>query len=160
MENCLQGKIQGYIDQLESLSLDNVEQLHDYVAEDIVFSDPFNKVSGAKNYIGLLVEMFDKLDNVKFIVYESLYQEKVQLKDSKEGNPKSNNVAYLYWNFSASSRSTGKLNFDGSSRLVFNQDGKIGSHQDFWDGLVTLNKIPLLGAILRWLKNRISYQKN
>lgn len=150
MKNCLQG----YIDLLESLSLDNVEQLYEYVAEEIVFSDPFNKVSGSKAYVGLLKDMFEKLDNVQFTVYESLYQEKEQL----VGNPE-NNTAYLYWNFSANSGATGKLNFDGSSRLVFNQGGKISSHQDFWDGSVIFQKIPIFGAMLRAIKNKISYHK-
>jgi len=150
MKNCLQK----YIDLLESLSPSNVEQLYEYVTEGMVFSDPFNKVSGAKAYVGLLKDMFEKLDNVQFTVYESLYQEKGQL----AGNPE-NNTAYLHWNFSANSGATGKLNFDGSSRLVFNRDGKISSHQDFWDGSVIFQKIPILGAILRAIKNKISYNK-
>ena len=68
MKSCLQG----YIDLLESLSLDNVEQLYEYVAEEIVFSDPFNRILGSKAYVGLLKDMFEKLDNVQFTVYESL----------------------------------------------------------------------------------------
>jgi predicted ester cyclase len=152
MKSCLQG----YINFLESLSPDNVEQLYEYVAEGIVFSDPFNKISGSKAYVDLLKDMFEKLDDVQFTVYESLYQEKDQL----SGNLENNNTAYLYWNFSANSGATGKLNFDGSSRLVFNQDGKISSHQDFWDGLAVFQKIPILGAVLRIIKNKVSAHKD
>ena len=139
--------LKGYVGLLESLCLDNVEQVYEYVTDDIVFLDPFNRVSGAKAYVSLLKEMFEKLDGVQFSVYEFLCQE-------------DNNVAYIYWHFSADSRATGKLEFDGMSRLTLDEEGKISSHQDFWDGLVVLQKAPILGTILRKIKNKISYQKS
>lgn len=143
--------LEEYIVLLESLCPENVEQLYNHVTKDVVFSDPFNQVQGAKAYVGLLTDMFEKLDNIQFTVHESSHHEKKHFVD--------NSTVYLYWTFTANSSTTGPLCFDGTSRLKFDKNGKISSHQDFWDGLALLQKFPILGTILRAIKKRISHQE-
>ena len=143
--------LQEYISLLESLCPENVEQLYSYVTEDIVFSDPFNQLQGSRAYVELLTDMFEKLDNIQFTVHESSHHEKIHFVD--------NSTVYLYWTFTANSRTTGQLSFDGTSRLKFDEHGKISSHQDFWDGLALLQEFPILGTILRAIKKRVSHQE-
>lgn len=143
--------LQEYILLLESLCPENIEQLYNYVTEDIVFSDPFNQLQGDRAYVELLKDMFEKLDDVQFTVHESSHHEKNHFID--------NSTAYLYWTFTANSRTTGQLSFEGTSRLKFDENGKISSHQDFWDGLALLQEFPVLGTILRTIKKRISHQE-
>lgn len=143
--------LQRYISLLESLCPENVEQLYSCVTEDILFSDPFNQVQGNGAYVRLLTDMFEKLDDIQFTVHESSHHEKIHFVD--------NSTVYLYWTFTANSRTTGQLSFDGTSRLKFDEHGKISSHQDFWDGLALLQEFPILGTILRVIKKRISHQE-
>ncbi|WP_438950816.1 nuclear transport factor 2 family protein [Porticoccus sp.] len=134
-----------YIQLLETLEMSNLEHLRDVLSEDVVFTDPFNHVKGIDAYLALLTEMFERLDSVDFTVHHSQQQE---------------TVAYLYWTFSGSSSVTGRLNFQGSSRLIFDETGKITQHQDFWDSADLYEKVPVLGALFRWLRRRVAFREH
>ena len=131
-----------YITHLESLSPSNLGQLRELVCDDIRFSDPFNDIIGADDYLALLNEMFDRLDDIRFTVHEV----------SREGM-----VAHLYWTYSAGSRLTGQFSFQGSSRLVLADNGRVSRHQDFWDSAEVYGRLPLIGSLIRWLKRRTAY---
>lgn len=132
-----------YIALLESLSPANLGQLRELVCDDIHFSDPFNDIVGVDEYLALLNEMFDRLDDVHFRVHEV----------SREGM-----VAHLYWAYSASSQLTGQLAFQGTSRIVLAENGRVARHQDFWDSAVVYGRLPLIGSLMRWLKKRTAYR--
>jgi hypothetical protein len=121
-----------YIHLLERLDRSNLGQLRAVLSEDVFFSDPFNQVNGADAYLALLSEMFERLDSA---------------------------VAYLYWTFSGHSGVTGWLNFQGSSRLTFDVSGKIDRHQDFWDSADLYEKVPVLGALFRWLRRQVAFRE-
>ena len=43
----------------------------------------------------------------------------------------------------------------GSSHLHLAADGRIAIHRDYWDAAEELyEKLPVLGALMRWLKRR------
>jgi hypothetical protein len=43
----------------------------------------------------------------------------------------------------------------GATHLVFDADGKVAVHRDYWDAAEELyEKLPLLGGLMRWLKRR------
>ena len=43
----------------------------------------------------------------------------------------------------------------GGSHLILNADGKIVSHREYWDSAEELyEKLPVVGALMRWLKKR------
>jgi hypothetical protein len=41
------------------------------------------------------------------------------------------------------------------SHVRYDKNGKIIFHQDYWDTGVILEKIPVLGTIITWIRNRI-----
>lgn len=43
----------------------------------------------------------------------------------------------------------------GMSHVRFSPEGKITFHQDYWDTSLILEPVPVLGAIVRWIKRRI-----
>ncbi len=131
-----------YITLLESLSPANLGQLYELVCEDVRFSDPFNQVTGVEGYLELLGDMFQRLDEVRFTVH-----------DCVQKGP----IAYLYWTFTASSKTTGRLNFQGTSRLLFAEDGRVASHQDFWDSAAIYQQLPIIGILMRWLQRRAAH---
>jgi len=134
-----------YIHLLERLDRSNLGQLRAVLSEDVFFSDPFNQVNGTDAYLALLSEMFERLGSVSFTVHDSQQQDA---------------VAYLYWTFSGHSSVTGWLNFQGSSRLTFDVSGKINRHQDFWDSADLYEKVPVLGALFRWLRRRVAFRQH
>lgn len=132
-----------YIAHLGMLSPANLGQLRELVCDDIHFSDPFNDITGADQYLSLLKEMFDRLDDIHFTVHEV----------SCEGM-----VAHLYWTYSASSKLTGQFAFQGTSRLEIAESGRVARHQDFWDSAEIYSRLPLIGMLIRWLKKRTAHQ--
>jgi steroid delta-isomerase len=42
----------------------------------------------------------------------------------------------------------------GGSHLVFAADGRIALHRDYWDAAELYEKLPGVGALVRWLKRR------
>jgi steroid delta-isomerase len=45
----------------------------------------------------------------------------------------------------------------GATHLRFAPDGRIALHRDYWDAAEELyEKLPLVGALMRWLRSRAS----
>jgi steroid delta-isomerase len=45
----------------------------------------------------------------------------------------------------------------GATHLRFNGRGKVVYHRDYWDAAEELYaKLPLLGALMRWLRRRLA----
>jgi hypothetical protein len=43
----------------------------------------------------------------------------------------------------------------GASHVVFNEQGLVTLHRDYWDAAEELyEKLPLVGGVMRWLKKR------
>jgi hypothetical protein len=43
----------------------------------------------------------------------------------------------------------------GMSHVRFDPEGKVVFHQDYWDTGIIYEKIPVLGAIITWIRQRI-----
>ncbi|MCW8887222.1 MAG: nuclear transport factor 2 family protein [Motiliproteus sp.] len=138
-------QLQDYVLLLEGLTPENLERLREFTDESVEFIDPFNRVRGQKEMIGVFIDMFDRLQNIRFRVNDWQYQ---RLNHGYN--------AYLHWNFEAYSKLTGRFDVEGCSRLVITPQGKVIRHHDFWDASLLLEKVPLLGQILRVAKKRTS----
>lgn len=138
-----QSALDHYIKVLQSLRRDTLNELADCCANDVVFKDPFNHTQGKSDYLGVLKDMFDSLDDIRFVV------------ESAEATEKG---AYLTWVFTARSRMTGTVNVQGMSHIGFNGKGKVNKHWDFWDGSLVMEGIPIFGAIVRSIKKRAAYK--
>jgi len=42
----------------------------------------------------------------------------------------------------------------GMSHVRFNPEGKIIFHQDYWDTSVVFERVPVMGYVIRWVKER------
>ena len=66
---------------------------------------------------------------------------------------------FLTWDFVFRPRTSGSqpLTVRGASHLQFGADGRITRHRDYWDAAEELyEKLPVLGALMRWLKRRVN----
>jgi hypothetical protein len=109
----------------------------------VVFKDPFNEVKGISAVYGIFQEMYQSLDEPRFIIREYV----------GDGS-----IAYVKWDFLFHFKGDTKENrFEGVSRIEMNAEGKVISHVDFWDAAEHIyEKIPLLGSVLRFVKRKIA----
>ena len=124
----------------EEVSLEAFGTIYD---DAVVFKDPFNDVKGISALYRVFQEMYQSLDNPRFIIHEYVEHQ---------------DIAYVKWDFIFNFKNdTTEHRFTGVSRLEMNAEGKIVSHVDFWDAAEHIyEKIPLLGSLLRFAKRKIA----
>jgi len=96
--------------------------------------------------------MFETLDSPKFIITHKLFD---------------SNQAFIAWDFLFSLKSAPQkyFNIKGTSHIHFETDSegivKIKYHRDYWDPAEGIyEKIPGVGGLFRWIKNRASASAN
>lgn len=129
--------------RLDAGNLDRVGLLY---ADDIHFSDPLHEVHG-------LVELSR--------YFEQLYANVSELNFDFSGfDQVSEGQGYLRWTMRyCHPRLNGgeRITLEGCSLLVWNAEGKVVRHQDFFDaGALLYEHIPLLGVAIRWLRRRLA----
>lgn len=128
-------------EQLSPATLATLTAIYD---DDTLFSDPFNDIRGAPAVHALLTRMFERLSVARFVVRE------VALQD---------HGAVLVWDFHYRLRDwqpTRDRLIHGVSHVRFGADGRVTEHRDYWDAAAQVYAhLPLLGAVLRWLRHRI-----
>jgi hypothetical protein len=111
------------------------------------FKDPFNEVQGLDAVRGIFQHMYDSLNRPRFIVTTRVVQGR---------------QCFLTWDFVFGLRGqTTEITVRGASHLWLapGTDGRwrIERHRDYWDVAEELyEKLPLLGALMRWLKRRVN----
>ena len=127
----------------ENLSPASVAQLgHHYVAQ-ARFKDPFNDVTGLPEIARIFEHMFVALIGPRFVVTQQVRQ---------------GAQCFLTWEFRFQFRNY-RVGQDqvilGASHLVFDAQGLVTLHRDYWDAAEELyEKLPLVGSLMRWLKRR------
>lgn len=135
-------RVQRVIEAFEALKQEGLPQLGQLYADDACFKDPFNEVQGLPAIQGVFEHMFAALDSPRFIVTQAIVQD---------------DQCFLVWDFLFRFRRfSGELQtVRGGSHLRFSADGRIALHRDYWDAAEELyEKLPGVGALMRWLKRR------
>ena len=135
-------RVQRVIDAFETLQAADVAQLGEFYTADARFKDPFNEVQGTAAIERIFAHMFVALENPRFVIREAVC----------EGDQ-----CFLTWDFLFRMRSLRRdeQTVRGSTHLRFAADGRIALHRDYWDAAEELyEKLPGLGALMRWLKRR------
>ena len=125
----------------ESISPQTVrEQLPAVYAPDAFFKDPFNEVRGHAAIAAIFAHMFEQVDQPRFVVTTRLVQ---------------GSQAFLTWDFLFRMKRFSKQEqcIRGATHIVFDSQGAVSVHRDYWDAAEELyEKLPVLGALMRWLK--------
>jgi ketosteroid isomerase-like protein len=125
----------------------HLARLGDVYSADAWFKDPFNEVQGVDAVRGIFQHMYDSLNQPRFIVTTRVVQ---------------GSQCFLTWDFLFGLRGqTTEITVRGASHLWLapGTDGRwrIARHRDYWDVAEELyEKLPLLGALMRWLKRRVN----
>jgi ketosteroid isomerase-like protein len=127
----------------EELAPADLRRLGDIYSGDARFKDPFNDVQGLPAIEAVFAHMFRALESPRFVVHEAV----------AEGDR-----SFLTWDFLFRFKrfSPGvDQRVHGASHLVFDANGRITAHRDYWDAAEELyEKLPAVGALMRWLKRR------
>ncbi|WP_428421491.1 nuclear transport factor 2 family protein [Methylibium sp.] len=128
--------------RFEALTRADLPRLGEIYADEVLFKDPFNEVQGLAAVQTVFAHMFEALDEPRFVVHEAIVQ---------------GNQCMLTWDFLFRFK---RYRYElqtvrGASHLRFAGDGRIALHRDYWDTAEELyEKLPALGALMRWLKRR------
>lgn len=127
----------------EQLTPDSVPQLLQLYAPDARFKDPFNDVRGLPEIERIFRHMYVALDQPHFVITG-------QVVDGAQ--------AFLTWEFRFRFKrfdTTTLQTVRGASHVVFNAQGLVTLHRDYWDAAEELyEKLPVVGGVMRWLKKR------
>ena len=127
----------------ETLSPQSVSQLHTIYDVQARFKDPFNEVQGLPEIERIFRHMYVALDQPHFVITG-------QLVDGAQ--------AFLTWEFRFRFKrfdTATAQTVRGGSHVVFNEQGLVTMHRDYWDAAEELyEKLPVVGGVMRWLKKR------
>ena len=134
--------VQRIVAFFEQLTPQDLPRLAEIYSADARFKDPFNEVQGVAAIQRIFKHMFASLDAPRFVIRDTIVD---------------GDQCFLSWDFSFRMK---RFNRDaqlicGASHLKLGADGRILLHRDYWDAAEELyEKLPLLGALMRWLKSR------
>ena len=127
----------------QTLTPETVETLGTLYAVQARFKDPFNDVIGLAEIQRIFRHMFVTLESPRFVVTGHMVQ---------------GNECFIRWEFRFGFRRFKRGQEQcivGCSHLVLDDTGRIAVHRDYWDAAEELyEKLPLVGALMRWLKRR------
>lgn len=135
--------IDALIRWFETLERTSVERIGDFYAPDAFFKDPFNEVRGLDDIGRIFAHMFDQVADPRFRITERIAAA---------------NGAMLAWDFTFRFKPGSEtITVRGVSHLRFDADGRVAYHRDYWDAAEELYaKLPLIGALMRLLRRRLS----
>lgn len=133
-------RVQAVVALYETLTPADLPALRGVYANDSRFKDPFNEVQGLPAIAAIFDHMFRLLDDPRFTVRELV----------ADGD-----ALFLTWDFDFRRRGAGPMRIHGASHLRFDAAGRVAMHRDYWDAAEELyEKLPLVGALMRWLKRQ------
>ena len=126
------------------LTSTSVSQISQFYQADAQFKDPFNDVRGTAAIEAIFDHMFAATKQPHFVIDQTVYDKK---------------QAFITWEFHFSLTNKPYV-ICGVSHLLFGDDGLVKMHRDYWDSSEELlQKLPLIGAPMRWLRKQFSATK-
>ena len=115
------------------------EEWESMYCEKVKFIDPTQEKSGIDEYIKAQEGLINRCDDI-FLESHCIAINK--------------NIAFIEWTLGLKIKGLEFL-YDGTTRLIFDEEGKVKEHRDYFDFCSgTFGKIPLIGGFFRWLYSR------
>ena len=129
-----------WFETLTPASLQSIEMIY---AQTATFRDPFNQIAGVESIRRIYQHMFEQLGEPRFVITAKVVEAA---------------SAFMTWQFLFTLRGKAYA-IEGGTHFSLDQQGLIVLHRDYWDAAQELyEKIPLLGAVLRLLRKKLSLQ--
>jgi hypothetical protein len=139
---CSDARVARIVALFESLTPADTARLGEFYAATVRFKDPFNEVQGVAEVQRIFAHMFVALNTPHFVVRDIVVQ---------------GDQCFLSWDFLFRFKrfSHAGQTVRGASHLVFDAQGLVSLHRDYWDAAEELyEKLPGVGTLMRWLKRR------
>ncbi|WP_304639877.1 nuclear transport factor 2 family protein [Pseudomonas sp.] len=128
-----------------AIGRDNLSKLTDLYHDDLVFTDPLHEIHGLAAMHAYCANLYANVSETRFD-----FQHCQQLNETD---------AVLRWTMTFRHPRLGggkPISLDGCSFLTFRGD-KVCRHRDYFDaGALLYEHLPVLGAIIGWLKGRLA----
>jgi len=129
-----------YKNYLENLNIIGLNNLDDYVSQDIEFRDPFHSTIGIEEMRNVFLRLFSFLNEIEFLVLDSSITE---------------NIIFYEWSLTGV-RNKKKWKIEGITKLQINNDGLVIKHFEHWDSATQFyEQFPVLGMLLRNIRKLI-----
>jgi steroid Delta-isomerase len=136
-------RVQRIVDFFETLQAASVQRMGELYTADAYFKDPFNEVRGLNEVQRIFNHMYVALHEPHFVVTNTVTQ---------------GDQCFIVWDFKFRFKRFDTVTMQtvrGCSHLQLASDGRITFHRDYWDAAEELyEKLPYVGALMRWLKKR------
>ncbi len=137
--------LEHFIETYQELDKNDLALLGSIYSKDIRFSDPLHQIVGLEALIHYFKELYQNVDSVTFTFGEQLID---------------NHKVTLCWVMTIRHPRLNNgqdIRVEGISLLNFNAEGLVSEHRDYFDlGAMLYEHIPLLGRIIRKLKERLA----
>jgi hypothetical protein len=125
----------------ETLTPASLQDIATVYAQTATFRDPFNDLRGVASVRQVYQHMFETLVEPRFVITSKLIE---------SAN------AFMTWRFLFTIRGKAYV-IEGGTHFILDEQGLIAIHRDYWDAAQELyEKIPVLGAVLRGLRRKLS----
>ncbi|WP_196139936.1 nuclear transport factor 2 family protein [Aliikangiella sp. G2MR2-5] len=127
--------------ELNATNIETIDKIYD---NDVIFIDPFHEISGLKNLKNYFFQLYANVEEISFD-FDSPVIDKNQIT--------------IPWNMllKHSGLNRGKeFGLDGITYLQVNDKNMIIYHRDYFDcGAMLYERIPLVSALIRWIKRKV-----
>ena len=140
----MQHAIDRIVKAFQTLSPTRIDALHEIYAANAQFRDPFNDVQGLPQIQHIFRHMYVNLVNPRFVIIERIVQ---------------GSQCFLTWEFRFAFQRFAPAQehcIVGGSHLVLDAAGRIQMHRDYWDASELYEKLPAIGALMRWLRRKVN----
>lgn len=128
----------------EKLRPQDVDRFETFYRQDARFRDPFNHVSHIDGIKRIFQHMFTQVHDPAFRVTKTMVG---------DGD------AILFWTFHFRFKGIGcktAQSLEGLTHLVFDENGLVTLHRDYWDAAEELyGRLPVIGTLMRGLQRMI-----
>lgn len=129
------------VEFFETLAPESLSRLAEFYTADARFKDPFNEVVGVAAIARVFEHMFATVEAPRFRITRSIVQ---------------GDQAMLGWDFELIFAGR-RVVVHGVSHLVFDEEGRVALHRDYWDAAGELyEKLPVLGTLMQRLRRRFA----
>lgn len=128
--------------RLNSDGLPTLDHLERITSPEVRFRDPFNDMVGRSAVLELLEHTRRQIRDVRFQIID---------------RASSGQRVYLKWEMTGRLRLLGVWRVEGMSELVFDAEGKLKQHRDYWDASEQFyGRLPVIGWVLARIRSLAS----
>ncbi|MGN5148919.1 nuclear transport factor 2 family protein [Aeromonas enteropelogenes] len=121
-----------------------LHRLSEVYADEVVFIDPAHRIEGLAALSDYFAALYQRLAYCRFVITSQQQQGR---------------QAWLGWTMTFSHprlRGGKPVTVEGTTRLEFDEEGKVCLHRDYFDlGAMLYEQLPLLGPLVRTIKGRL-----